>query len=80
MTSAQRIHQLTSIEHQLLSAGDALSAVIDDEDALAGAVGGRSPCPKSIGDELRRAKDLAYWAVARVREELRRHGALEPAP
>lgn len=77
MTDPQRIRRLTGIEQRLLAVGDAIAAAIDDEDALADAVGNRSPRPKSVGDELKRAKDLAYWAVQRVRDELRRLGAME---
>ncbi len=78
MTDAQRIRRLTRIEQQLLAIGDAIAAAIDDEDALVEALGKRSPRPEAVGEELKRAKNTAYWAVQRVREELRRLGAEEP--
>ncbi len=77
MTDAQRIRQLTRIEQQLLAVGDAIAAVIDDEDALADAVGPLVARPQAVGAALQRAKNTAYWAVQRVREELRRLGATE---
>lgn len=78
MTDPQRIRQLTGIEQRLLAAHDALTAVVDDEDALADAIGKRSPAPMSVGEQLSKAKNTARWAVDRVREELRRIGAMEP--
>jgi hypothetical protein len=77
MSAAQRIRRLTRIEELLLAASDALAAVVDDEDALADAVGNRSPKPMSVGEELSKAQITAVWAVDRVREELRRLGAME---
>lgn len=77
MTDAQRIRQLTGIEHLLLAAHDALAAVVDDEDALADAVGKDSPAPMSVGEQLSKARHIAGRAVRRVRDELRRLGALE---
>ena len=78
MTDPQKIRHLTRIEEKLLAAHDALAAVVDDEDALANAVGQRSPKPRAVGDELKRAKSIAIWGVDRVREELRRLKAMEP--
>jgi hypothetical protein len=76
-TDAQKIRKLTSIEDRLLAAHDALAAVVDDEDALAEAIGRNSPAPMSVGEQLSRAKNTACWAVDRVRAELRRLGAME---
>jgi hypothetical protein len=77
VTDAQRIRRLTRIEELLLAAGDALAAVVDDEDALADAVANNSPSPMSVGEQLSKAESTARWAVRRVRVELARLGAME---
>lgn len=76
MNHSDQIRHLTGYEERLLVVHDALSALVDDEDALLSALTDpqRLPGAEAMIQGFKRTRDTARHAVTLVRSKLRRLG------
>lgn len=75
-SDAEKIRHLTGCEERLLAVHDALSALVDDEDALLSALA-ESPGAQKMSGDFKKTRDTARRAVNLVRARLRRLGCAD---
>lgn len=81
MTDPQKIRLVTGIEERLIQAFEALSAVLDDEDALREVtVNCFDPADpdreQSIESRIKASNETVMWALAAARAKLLKLGAI----